>query len=106
MGDLNARHPDLHDLPSSHNRNGVHLLFYLHRHCLTRWDIESATHSLGGTLDHILIYGLIASRVLCSSVPALFSDHVALRLHYFLPDNLTILVTRSRVVVLPEYCHT
>ena len=81
MGDFNAWHPDLCDLSGSHNRNGVRLLSYLHRHYLTRWDTGGATHFHGDTLDHVLTSGLMASRVLCSSVPAVFSDHVALRFH-------------------------
>ncbi|MPC18493.1 hypothetical protein E2C01_011378 [Portunus trituberculatus] len=76
-------------------------------HCLTRWDTGGATHSRGGTLDHIVTCGLVVTRVQCSSVPALFSDHVALEFHYTLPDTRpTLPVTRPRIALPPKYCPT
>lgn len=60
------------------NRNGYRLLDYIRRYQLTRWGTSGVTHSLGGTLDHIPTSGPVASRVTYSSVPVLFSDHVAL----------------------------
>ena len=106
MGDFNARHSDLGDPSASSNHNGPRLLAYIRRHHLTRWDTGGATHSRGGTLDYILTAGLVASRVQCSAVPALFSDHVALRFTYSLPANFTPPSSRSRIVVPPKYCPT
>ena len=48
----------------------------------------------------------MASWVLCSSVPALFSDHVTLRFHYSMPVRPATPVTHSRIVVPPKYCPT
>ncbi len=35
---------------------------------------DGATHAGGGTLDHVMIFGLVAAHVTCSSIPPLFSD--------------------------------
>ena len=66
MGDFNAQHPDLCDLSDSHNRNGVRLLSYLQRHCLTRWDTGGATHSRGSYPD-IWLDGVSRPLLLCAS---------------------------------------
>ncbi|KAK3878768.1 hypothetical protein Pcinc_016579 [Petrolisthes cinctipes] len=104
MGDFYARHSDLGDGSGSINRNGVRLLSYIRKHHLTRWDTGGATHCRGGTLDYILSSGLIASQVLCSSVPDLFSDHITLRFHYSLPAGLSGSATRLRIAEPPIYC--
>ena len=105
-GDFNARHHALGDRSGTSNRSGVLLLSYIHRHHLTRWDTGGATHSRGGTLDHVLTAGLISCRVQCSSVPVLFSDHVALRFRYSLPAVSIPPVSRLRITVPPKYCPT
>ena len=105
-GDFNARHPELGDRPGASNRPGVLLLSFVRRHHLTRWDTGGATHSRGGTLDHVLTSGLVSSRVRCSSVPALFSDHVALLFHYSLPAVSPPPASRLRIAVPPKYCPT
>lgn len=87
MGDFNARHPDLGDVSPNPNRNGLPLLEYIRRHRLTYWPIGGATHIRGGTLDHIITSGLVASKVKCSSVTTLFSDHVAISLMYTLSND-------------------
>lgn len=48
----------------------------------------------------------MTSKVKCSSVPVLFSDHVALRLEYSLPAAPPPAHTRSRIVIPPKYCPT
>lgn len=103
MGDFNSRHPDLGDL-SALNRNGRQLLQYIHRNHLTRWDTGGATHSRGGTLDHILTAGLVAAQVRCSSIPALFSDHVALGFWYSVPTTHAAYNHRLRISIPPKYC--
>ncbi|MPC54157.1 hypothetical protein E2C01_048065 [Portunus trituberculatus] len=104
MGDFNARHPDLGDPSPSCNHNGPRLLAYIGRHRLTRWDTGGATHSRGATLDYILTAGLVSSRVQCSTMPSLFSDHVALRLMYSLSTIFSPPSSRLRIVVPPKYC--
>ena len=104
MGDFNSRHSDLGDIFGSYNRNGLLLRNYIHNHNLTRWDTGGATHSRGGTLDPLLSAGLIASRVKCFAVPALFSDHIALNFNYSLPANIDNNDTRIRISVPPKYC--
>ena len=106
MGDFNARHPALGDCSSFPNSCGLRLLSYIRRLHLTRWDTGGATHSHGGTLDHVLTSGLVASRVQCSSVPALFSDHLAIRFCYSLPAVTTPSASRLRITVPPKYCPT
>ena len=103
MGDFNARHPALGDISGSVNGNGGRLLRYIQRNQLTRWDVAGATHSHGGTLDHVLTCGLVPSQVKCASVPSLFSDHVALSLHYSLPASPPPGHTRTRISVPPKY---
>ena len=102
-GDFNARHPALGDLSGTVNRNGTRLLEYIRRNQLTRWDTAGATHARGGTLDHILTCGLVPSQVKCSSVPALFSDHVGLSIHYSLPAAPASVHTRTRIAIPPKY---
>lgn len=106
LGDINARHPALGDTVGTINRSGTKLLQYIYRNHLTRWGTVGATHARGGTLDHIITAGLVASRVKCSSIPALFSDHIALNLHYSLPATPTPKYSRSRIVIPPKYCPT
>lgn len=104
IGDFNARHPSFGDLSGTVNRNGTRLLEYIRRNGLTRWDTAGATHARGGTLDHILTCGLVPSQVRCASVPALFSDHIGLSLHYSLPAApAASAYTRTRVVIPPKY---
>lgn len=106
IGDFNARHPELGDKSPTPNRNGPRLLGYIWRNRLTRWDTGGATHSHGGTLDHILTSGLVASRVKCSSVPVLFSDHIALSFHYSLPATSPSSYTRTCTKIPPKYYPT
>ncbi|XP_076030944.1 uncharacterized protein LOC143019134 [Oratosquilla oratoria] len=61
MGDFNARHPALGDVSPTPNRAGRPLLDYIRRYRLTRWDTGGATHTRGGTIDHIITAGLVAS---------------------------------------------
>ena len=103
MGDFNSRHPALGDLSGTINRNGTRLLEYTRRYQLTRWDTGGATHARGGTLDHILTCGLVPSQVKCSSVPALFSDHVGLSIHYSLPTQPVPVHIRTRIAIPPKY---
>ena len=104
MGDFNARHPALGDASPVPNRNGLPLLNYIHRYHLTRWDTGGATHARGGTLDHVLTSGLVASRVSCHSIPSLFSDHIAVSLQYSLPTRPPLLHRRTRISIPPKYC--
>ena len=107
MGDFNARHPALGDAAAIPNRSGTPLLNYINRYRLTRWDTGGATHSRGGTLDHILTSGLVASRVRCHSIPSLFSDHLAISLQYSLPSHPTPPHHhRTRISIPPKYCPT
>lgn len=106
MGDFNARHPDLGDSTPTPNRNGPRLLDYVKRYGLTRWDTGGATHSRGGTLDHIFTKGLVASRVKCFPIHALFSDHIAIGLHYSVSATPLTTVTRNRITIPPKYCPT
>ncbi len=106
LGDFNARHPDLGDRSGSTNYPGLRHLSYIRRHHLTRWDTGGATHSRGGTLDHVLTSGLVTCRIQCSSVPALFSDHISLRFCYSLPSVPTNSDSRFRINVPPKYCPT
>ena len=104
VGDFNARHPAFGDISAAPNRNGSRLEEYLRRYRLRRWDTGGATHSRGGTLDHILTHGLVESNVRCSSVPTLFSDHLALAFQYSLPAINAPLHRRLRINIPPKYC--
>jgi len=106
MGDFNARHPGLGDISPTPNRNGPPLLNYIRRHHLTHWNTGGATHVRGGTVDHIITYGLVASHVSCSSIPSLFSDHIALGLQYSLPTQTSLPHQRARISIPPKYCPT
>uniref|UniRef100_A0A0P4W4C6 Endonuclease/exonuclease/phosphatase domain-containing protein n=1 Tax=Scylla olivacea TaxID=85551 RepID=A0A0P4W4C6_SCYOL len=106
MGDFNARRPDLSDSSHTPNRNGPRLLDYVRRYRLTRWNTGGATHSRGGTLDHIFTSGLVASRVKCFSVPVLFSDHVALGLRYYVLATPTSSHARTCIRICPKYFPT
>ncbi len=106
MGDFNARHPALGDVSPNPNRGGLPLLEHIRRHHLTHWPIGGATHSRGGTLDHIITSGLVASQVECFSIPTLFSDHVAIGLKYSLPNRPSLPHTRLRITIPPKYCPT
>lgn len=106
MGDFNARHPALGDVSPTPNRGGLPLLEYIRRHHLTHWPIGGATHIRGGTLDHIITSGLVASQVKCFSIPTLFSDHVAIGLQYSLPLTPSPPHTRLRITIPPKYCPT
>ncbi len=106
MGDFNARHPALGDASPTPNRRGLPLLNYIRRYRLTRWDTGGATHARGGTIDHILTSGLVASRVSCHSIPSLFSDHVALSLQYSLSTRPTLPHHRIHISIPPKYCPT
>ncbi|XP_076054497.1 uncharacterized protein LOC143033192 [Oratosquilla oratoria] len=107
MGDFNARHPALGDVSPTPNRAGRPLLDYIRRHRLTRWDTGGATHTRGGTIDHIITAGLVASNVFCSSIPSLFSDHVAISLTYsILQAQTSIPHHRARISIPPKYCPT
>ena len=106
MGDFNARHPDLGDTSATPNRSGPRLLDYVRQYRLTRWDTGGATHSRGGTLDHIFTSGLVASRVECFSIPVLFSDHVAIGLHYSIPATPLSSYGRTCIRISPKYCPT
>ena len=103
MGDFNARHPALGDPSRFVNRNETRLLEYIRRNSLTRWNIAGATHAQGGALDHILACGLVASQVKCSSVPALFSDHMVLSVQHSLPATFSQMHTRTRIAIPPKY---
>ncbi|MPC60090.1 hypothetical protein E2C01_054127 [Portunus trituberculatus] len=103
MGDFNARHPALGDLSGIVNRNGTRLLEYTRRYQLTRCDTGGTTHARGGTLDHILICGLVPSQVKCSSIPALFSDHVGLSILYSLPSQPASVHICTRIAIPPKY---
>ncbi|KAG7164024.1 putative RNA-directed DNA polymerase from mobile element jockey-like 53, partial [Homarus americanus] len=72
-----------------------------HLALLSRWDTSGATHSRGSTLDHI-ISGLVASHVRSSSIPTLFSDHVAIGL----PTGPPPMQSRNRIAIPPKYCLT
>ena len=104
MGDFNARHPALGDVSPTPNRSGLPLLEYIRRHRLTHWPTEGATHTRGGTLDHIITSGLVASQVKCFSIRTLFSDHIGLGLQYFLPSRPFHPHTRLRITIPPKYC--
>ena len=106
MADLNARHPDLGDIAPAPNRNGPHLLQHIRRYRLTHWDTGCATHSRGGTLDHIRTSRLVASHVRCSSIPVLFPDHIVLSLHYSIPATPASPHTRTRINIPLKYCQT
>ncbi|XP_066974195.1 uncharacterized protein [Macrobrachium rosenbergii] len=103
MGDFNARHSSLGDLAGTVNCNGNQLLQYIRRNQLTRWDTGGSTHSRGGTLDHILTCGLVPSRVQCTTVPTLFSDHVGLSIQYSLPAAPTPIYSRAYIIIPPKY---
>lgn len=104
MGDFNARHPALGDVSSTPNRSGLPLLEYIRRHRLTHWPTGGATHTRGGTLDHIITFGLVASHVKCFPIRTLFSDHIALGLQYSLPSGPSLPHTRLRITIPPKYC--
>ena len=104
LGDFNARHPELGDTTPTPNRNRPRFLEYIRRHRLTDWNTEGSTHSLKGTLEHILTSGLVESRVKCSSVPVLFSDHIALNLHYSITSEQSPRHARTRISIPPKYC--
>ncbi|MPC48146.1 hypothetical protein E2C01_041913 [Portunus trituberculatus] len=106
MGDFNVRHPALGDISATPNRNGIRLEDYIRRYRLRRWDTGGATHSRGGTLDYILTHGLVTFNVRCSSVPTLFSDHLALVLQYSLQSTFPPLHHRLRINIPPKYCPT
>lgn len=93
MGDFTARHPDMEDYFGSYDRNDLRLHSYIGNYQLTRWDTGGATHSRGDTLDHIHTFDLIASQINLSSLPALFSAHVALRFLYCVPIQTTAPIT-------------
>ena len=101
LGDFNARHPAIGD-HSRLNRNGGCLMSYIRNHNLTRWGTGGATHSRGGTLDHILTVGLVTSCINFCSVPELFSDHIALKFSYSLPTVNATSVFRLRILFLPS----
>uniref|UniRef100_A0A0P4VPI3 Uncharacterized protein n=1 Tax=Scylla olivacea TaxID=85551 RepID=A0A0P4VPI3_SCYOL len=103
MGDFNARHPALSDVSSIPNRSGLPLLEYIRRHRLTHWPTGGATHTRGGTLDHIITSGLVASHVKCFSIRTLL-DHIALGLQYSLPSGSSLPQTRLRITIPPKYC--
>ena len=103
MGDFNARHPALGDLSDTVNRSGTRLVDFIHQNHLTRWNTGGATHSRGGTLDHILTHGLVPTNVKCFSVPVLFSDHLALGLRYSVPVMSSPAYRRTRVSIPPKY---
>ncbi|KAG0712241.1 hypothetical protein GWK47_018914 [Chionoecetes opilio] len=65
IGDFNARHSALGDHSPTPNRNGLPLLEYNRRHRLTHWPTGGAAYARGGTLDHIITFGLVASNVKC-----------------------------------------
>jgi len=106
MGDFNARHPALGDVSPIPNRSGLPLLEYIRRHRLTHWPTGGATHTRGGTLDHIITSGLVASHVKCFPIQTLFSDHVALGLQYSLSSGPSLPHTRLRITIPPKYCPT
>ena len=103
MGDFNARHPEMSDVSPTPNRNGRLLLQFIKANHLTRWATGGATHTRGGTLDHVITSGLVAAHVTCSSVPALFSDHVALSFKYSLPIQSSSVHHRLRISIPPKY---
>lgn len=105
MGDFNARYPALGDLPHTPHRNGTRLVEYIRRYRLSLLDTSDPTHSWGGTLDHILTFLPVASHIKCSSIPALFSDHIALALHYSLPVT-SPRRSRTHINIPPKYCPT
>ena len=104
MGDFNARHPALGDVSITPNRGGLPLLEHIRRYHLTHWPTGGATHTRGGTLDHIITSGLVASHVKCFSIRTLFSDHIALGLLYSLPSGPSPPHTRLRISIPPKYC--
>ncbi|MPC49119.1 hypothetical protein E2C01_042912 [Portunus trituberculatus] len=59
-----------------------------------------------GTLDHIITCSLVASRVTCFSIQALFSDHIALDLQYSLPSGPPLPDTRLRITIPPNLMPT
>jgi len=68
MGAFNARHSALGGRSNTVSYSGTQVTKFIQHNHLTRWDTGGATHSQGGTLDHILTYGLAASQVKCSSM--------------------------------------
>ncbi|ROT85799.1 hypothetical protein C7M84_006458 [Penaeus vannamei] len=96
----------LGDISPTPNRNGPPLLNYIRLQHLTHWNTGGATHVRGGTVDHIITYGLVASQVSCSSIPSLFSDHIALGLQYSLPTQTSLPHQRARISIPPKYCPT
>ena len=82
MRDFNGRHPALGDVSPSPNSSGLPLLEYIRRHHLTHWPKGGDT---------------------CSSMQALFCDHVALGLQYFLPSGPSLPQTRLRITISPKY---
>jgi len=104
MGAFNARHPALGGRSNTVSYSGTQVTKFIQHNHLTRWDTGGATHSQGGTLDHILTYGLAASQVKCSSVPALFSDHLALSLQYSIPTVHSSAYQRTCISIPPKYC--
>ncbi|MPC59880.1 hypothetical protein E2C01_053909 [Portunus trituberculatus] len=103
IGDFNSRHPELGD-QTMLKRNGHHLLLYVKRNHLTHWDVSGATHACGGTLDHIITSGLVATHVSCTSIPTFFSDYMALSFRYSLPFQHEPPHQRLRISIPPKYC--
>lgn len=103
MGDFNARHTELGDM-STLNTNGRQLFHCIQRNHLTRWETRGATHAHGGTLDHIVTFGLVEAHFNCTSIAALFSDHVALAIQYSIPARHTSPHHRPRINIPPKFC--
>ncbi|ROT83564.1 hypothetical protein C7M84_023256 [Penaeus vannamei] len=78
------------------------LLNYIRRHHLTHWNTGGARHVRGGTLDHIVTYGLAASYVSCNSTPSIFYNHIALSLQYSLPTQISLPHQCAQISIPPK----
>lgn len=55
----------------------------------------------GGSMCHLLTFGLRASQIHRSLGPALFSDHIIILFHYSVPEQNSALITHLCITVPP-----
>ncbi|KAG7178277.1 hypothetical protein Hamer_G023627, partial [Homarus americanus] len=106
MGDFNTRYPELWVLSPNPNQNGIRLLEHIFRHQLSRRDNGSATHSRGGTLDHIIISGLVASHVNIFIHPYILLRPRRTQLPLLTPSWTSPIPSHIRLCIPPRNCPT
>jgi len=109
MGAFNARHSALGGRSNTVSYSGTQVTKFIQHNHLTRWDTGGATHSGGGTFDHILTYGCsISGQVLIYAflfslitLPSAFSTRSLQCIHLPISAPVSVSLQSTALTIFP-----